>query len=814
MYQQPSASEQHSEAATDDLDSRNRATTPPGTQGQVTSSALLDGDSPRQDRTAPRHGLSSLDLIRQRLARVMMPEILEGPEDRWLQHYTSNCVGEQALEQVILALLKKGLVFNHEGTLRWKDFPDKPSLLREQKLNKSTEKTDGSAPIDTAVQRKTERKIFRPLGTIIDAIAAVPLPNLSPSCKYEEEPYSTDSEVSGSQHRIDGFLRLNKSTSPPGPKGSRTPTSDIAVNFEFKCSDAPQEIIDNRSKALYSAFHNLHSDCQRKHTYSITIEDNHVCLWYFSLQDVRAVVHALSALIFSTVEDLGYDANIKRISEWDEEVKQVQLRYVYRLGDRFFKTVKCRDEYDDLYISGRATRVWEVIEVTSFDNTVPLPNTQRMILRDVWLEHDGNTEREIQEKIFQRCDELGRNFPSENDERLHDVDDATRTLLHQRLKDGSYKELFLTIKADYRGAMSKPRAEGFTPKPDIFAEPVYINQEAKRHGSDTQRASSSRSHTLAGTDLLMPFQQQAGAPREYKPKQRNFVVYEEVCSALHELDDMHDVIQALLDAVLALQILFLISWIHRDVSSGNILSFKGRGKLCDLEYAKEFDLSVGGRSSDPKTGTPIFMAVELQYNAAIYGDAGFSEDMQDNETRESPLHPSPTVRHNFQHDLESIFWILAWLVFTHIPGQICANVTAELFHSKRPGFLPTRWKVLIHHYVCAEWLQTLRADLPPVLAKGLLTMRNILYQRYLKRGRSIGDTSTYSPIYDKFRKVLRTIATSVPRGRVRLLFKKMDEPEDNTVAPHKAANSKRARGTSNAGEVDAESRPEKRLARG
>ena len=189
---------------------------------------------------------------------MMMPEILEGPEDRWLQHYTSNCIGEQALKQIILALLKKGLVFNHEGTLRWKDFPDKPSLLREQKLNKSTEKTDRSAPTDAAVQRKTERKIFRPLGTIIDAIAAVPLPNLSPSCKYEEEPYSTDSEVSGSQHRIDAFLRLNKSTSSPAPKGSRTPTSDIAVNFEFKCGDAPQDIIDVSSfeKSLFKILTN------------------------------------------------------------------------------------------------------------------------------------------------------------------------------------------------------------------------------------------------------------------------------------------------------------------------------------------------------------------------------------------------------------------------------------------------------------------------------------------------------------------------------------------------------------------------------
>lgn len=54
-------------------------------------------------------------------------------------------------------------------------------------------------------------------------------------------------------------------------------------------------------------------------------------------------------------------------------------------------------------------------------------------------------------------------------------------------------------------------------------------------------------------------------------------------------------------SVPALQILFMISWIHRDVSSGNILYFDGHGKLGDLEYAKPFDLDVGRRSSDPKT---------------------------------------------------------------------------------------------------------------------------------------------------------------------------------------------------------------------
>ncbi|KAJ2987109.1 hypothetical protein NUW54_g9526 [Trametes sanguinea] len=662
--------------------------------------------------------------------------------------YTSNCVGEEEVNHIIAALKNDGLVFDDQGALRWRDFPVKPNNANQQ----LTEKKDGSATTDTV------------LGTIINAVAKVPLPNLSASCRYEEEPYASKSELSGSQHHIDGCLQLINSMSPPAPKGSKALTSDIAVGFVYKCdSEKPafECIINNRWKALDSAIHTLHLDCQRKHTYSITIEDNYMSLWYFS-RSHSAKSHEFDMLVsvrlrasgcpccctraflsdFFTVEDLGYDGNIRQNSEWDQEAKEDRIRYVYRLDGRFFKTLECRDEYHDQFIVGRATRVWEVVEVVGFDDIAALSNAQRMILRDVWLEHGSDTEREIQKKIFERCDALARDFPSENDARLKDVDDATRTILHQRLKDGSFKQLFLTIEADYRGAVSKPRAEGFKPALHVFDEPgYYLNQEARA---------------------------QTGVPREYNPKQRNFVVYQEVCLALHELGDLYDVVQALLDALLALQILFLVSWIHRDVSSGNILSFEGRGKLSDLEYAKEFNLSTGWRSADPKTCTPIFMAVEVYSGLNIYIEA---PDLVESEDSDQPDDPAPSrraIRHKFQHDLESIFWVLIWLVFTHIPGQDRAGKTKALFHSKHPHFYMIRWHFLIDTGFCAENLESLRPELPSQIRRGLRKLRAILQSYYLSRGNSVGDVSTYSPIYGLFRDVLQTIATSVPRGTVRL----------------------------------------------
>ena len=50
--------------------------------------------------------------------------------------------------------------------------------------------------------------------------------------------------------------------------------------------------------------------------------------------------------------------------------------------------------------------------------------------------------------------------------------------------------------------------------------------------------------------------------------------------------------------------MWLAGWVHRDISTGNILWLKecgqeGRGILSDLEYAKK--PGIGPASSDPKT---------------------------------------------------------------------------------------------------------------------------------------------------------------------------------------------------------------------
>ncbi|KAI0367446.1 hypothetical protein BV20DRAFT_981293 [Pilatotrama ljubarskyi] len=227
-------------------------------------------------------------------------------------------------------------------------------------------------------------------------------------------------------------------------------------------------------------------------------------------------------------------------------------------------------------------------------------------------------------------------------------------------------------------------------------------------------------------------------------------------------------------------------------------------------------------------GMPIFMAVELLSGETIY-EEGQSIDLRDIGQLRASV-PSPlAICHNFQHDLESMFWILAWLVSTHIQGQDFAVMSNELFHSKNPRFHIAREHFLNNGRSCAGRLASLKQNLPPYICGGLLILRDILYNHYLARRDSIDDVSTHSPIYSLFCDTLQAVADSIPRGTVRLqrppppkvaersgyfprtcsLEEKADAPKDKVLSPHKVESLKCTQGASDADNVGDQSRAEK-----
>jgi serine/threonine protein kinase len=111
-------------------------------------------------------------------------------------------------------------------------------------------------------------------------------------------------------------------------------------------------------------------------------------------------------------------------------------------------------------------------------------------------------------------------------------------------------------------------------------------------------------------------------------------------------------------------------YVHRDISTGNILLYGGRGKLSDLEYAKEMGTGlpheVGtvrftNSSSAPciltsaAQGTIYFMAIEIAVQRYRFQPL----------TLPGPSMLPPPFYYNPLHDIESIGWITNYFLFRH-----------------------------------------------------------------------------------------------------------------------------------------------------
>ncbi len=120
----------------------------------------------------------------------------------------------------------------------------------------------------------------------------------------------------------------------------------------------------------------------------------------------------------------------------------------------------------------------------------------------------------------------------------------------------------------------------------------------------------------------------------------------------------------------------------------------------------------------------------------------------------------PDPFHNFEHDMESLFWLFLWIVLVRFPGQrkcaeqrdfACAMDAIFLYSnvctSVRSG--------LITSAGCLRKLLTrwLAQDLQPI-AEPLVALCDALYHGYMSRELNFGDMSSYAGLYECLRRPL------------------------------------------------------------
>ncbi|KIM22535.1 hypothetical protein M408DRAFT_28662, partial [Serendipita vermifera MAFF 305830] len=176
--------------------------------------------------------------------------------------------------------------------------------------------------------------------------------------------------------------------------------------------------------------------------------------------------------------------------------------------------------------------------------------------------------------------------------------------------------------------------------------------------------------------------------------------------ALHDISSPREYFTGLLGGVKALRALRKAGYIHRDLSTGNVLLVKGdqgkadHGVLIDLEYAKRFP-DTGEESHNVRTGTFEFMACEVDAR-----DFLFLPDTSDDTV-------VPWF-HNPIHDIESIWWIAVWdyrhvnatmrSLFRDLAGRSNFVHSPSFFLRKCPE-IPTNVRHSLH-----AWLVSIRSQ--------------------------------------------------------------------------------------------------------
>ncbi|KAH9485747.1 hypothetical protein JR316_0002662 [Psilocybe cubensis] len=362
--------------------------------------------------------------------------------------------------------------------------------------------------------------------------------------------------------------------------------------------------------------------------------------------------------MFSTPEQLGYDPNVTLDTTADH-------RYIFTIpmlpGDtlnaqsRRFRTVETISEYRLNNITGRMTRILLVKELDTGKKDPP-----RFVLKDIWLDKEAQTERELQSAIFYDIRGFWQGRSPESDSlSLKLFKDLHATLV----STGEYKNYFLDIVADYRGMVS--------PDPPIDAV-------STRGLLDARYSVNPANLKVYPTPVPPP-------PRAYRDQQKlqYRVLFREFCTALGDLGTIGEVVDVLQQILTPLQLLLCAGWVHRDISAGNILahgsddhesaSGQWQAKLADLEYATRFPPPAGyvpdaaDHQIDPSERIVTSPDNEDEFDMATITCEYFRPSPAKKHTA------NPLAIHNFQHDLESIWWLLLWSItcrVRYLPSQI------------------------------------------------------------------------------------------------------------------------------------------------
>ncbi|KAG2008988.1 other/FunK1 protein kinase [Coprinopsis cinerea AmutBmut pab1-1] len=788
---------------------------------QKPGAKTITKDTPRTSRRTAASEAKTTD-IRYDIAGAMNAETFVCDVEIFIKHYLPK-VEDKVLSHVLADMIKKEVLIAREETTGTSSGKAKAKPKAKSKA-KST--ASSGAKSATAVPPSTptkpydyslkefkprcaggekdahEKNVFAPLTSICEAICEA----LRDVDGVDWNGYSVrmcggnkmDSKINGCAQKIDACMTKNMD--------EKLRVTDVMVAFELKTTRSDAMVMKNRAQIVSHSNHAMSEDARRKFILGITIEDGGVSLWYFSrshsaksrafnmVEQPDLFVKIMISLFCATDEQLGIDPLVQVLDDGS---------FVYRFpsdgdndGDTFYRTQGIVFHDRSLTLTGRSTRVWKVQQVDPDNDYAQVEGTTDMILKDASVDADARTEDDIQKSMFTDIKDIGGNGSRAWQKRpiAKDFSDEEKASLEDLL-DGTeqFKDFFSCIIKSSTAEPSLPVA------PEVWADPTLFPYSEKKKLSvdlyQTNRPDSGPKPSGKATEVNA---MEPACRDLFPPKKQCRYIYPDVYAPLYDIPTLGEAVDILKQCVLVLQVMFCAGWVHRDISPGNILALwdesksKWQVKLADLEYAKKFpNTGPDSSSAIPKTGTPFFMAVEIQGKFHILppkaqpqysATGGFLVQQYLNQ---AAALVKPVV-HSPQHDLESIWWIFLWLASKRVKRPFPSLLGKGPFdtNGEIPG-VGERHRIL---QSCLVHYEHVRPFIPQPLARSFLVAIDIvragLYDGYLSRnaeGRQ-DDMGSYSHIVSKpFRILFQLLEESHdPWRSVKLVTGRDWEQEEET----------------------------------
>ncbi|KAF8585411.1 hypothetical protein K439DRAFT_1343467, partial [Ramaria rubella] len=412
---------------------------------------------------------------------------------------------------------------------------------------------------------------------------------------FHDNPHRAPTSTRSNDTRPDGYFvrRLDPTHADPAPSKrskSKAPLhrwDDIALSAEYKKGNTSEEADDNAQKIIWSMHHIMRSDPCRRFTFGFTVENTQMRIWFACrsrvfvtapfnfILDHDTAIRFFIACAYATEAELGWDPTVERIyvdgtPQYKFTVHDIEgANHV----ETVFRTTRVLADFSADALRGRGTRVFEAFQLDGDS-----PDRTPVVIKDSWVDVDRAKEGDIRSEFESEAE-------AEDKEKI--------------------QQYFMTI-LNHGEVVINGQADR-TLDVMLRGQEVPEGSEFKLNRRDVTTVSRPSS---IGAHPSVP--SLARAPHEsvrYQHKVHYRIVFKEVGMPIHSVTDQLDIFQALEDATSGLELLHRYGWVHRDISSGNLLVVRGRGKINDLEYAKK--MSDHG-DHDIRTGTMDFMSLEVE----------------------------------------------------------------------------------------------------------------------------------------------------------------------------------------------------------